>query len=106
VQIRTCCGTAQPGLDPVRGVGKEIECLPRALIVEEPICPLLVVFSNRLWLLMPLKPCLILLVESPALRLQRLGRGMLLKGALLVIEGIEERVCFDPGIETRIIKNS
>lgn len=39
---------------------------PCALVVEEPVCPLLVVFGNMLWLFVPLKPRLILLVEAPA----------------------------------------
>lgn len=71
-----------------RGVGK-FRCLPRALVVEEPVRSLLIVFSDRLWLLMTLKPCLVLLVESPTLRLKCLCRKILLVCTLTVVEGIE-----------------
>jgi hypothetical protein len=79
-------------------------CLPCALVVEEPVGPLLIILGDCLWLFMPLEPCLVLLVESPALRLQRFGGKILLKGALLVVEGIEQRVRFYPLVQSWVIE--
>jgi hypothetical protein len=45
--------------------------IPCALVVEEPICTLLVLLRDLFRLLMPLEPGLILLVEPPALIFQR-----------------------------------
>ena len=44
--------------------------LPCALIIEEPVRSLLVLFGDGLRLLMPLKPGLVLFVKTPALTFQ------------------------------------
>ena len=75
-----------------------IRYLPCRLVVEESIRPLLVVFCYRLWLFVSLEPCLILLVESPALRLECFRCQVLLVCTLAIVEGIEESVGLDPGV--------
>ena len=80
--------------------------IPCTLVVEEAICPLLVLFRDLFGLFVPLKPCLVLLVESPALILERLCCETLLISALTVVENVEQRVCLHPStlVECRVIK--
>lgn len=56
---------------------------------------------------MPLEPCLILLVESPALVLERLGREKLLVRALPVVEQVEKGVRVDPPrvVQSRVVED-
>ena len=79
---------------------------PRALIIKEPIRPLLVLLRHILRLLVPLEPRLVLLVEAPALALQRFGRKELLVGALAVVEAVEERVRVDAAVEAWIVEDA
>lgn len=67
-------------------VCREKKSLPCALVIEESICPLLVLLRDRFWLFVPLEPCLILLVESPALALECFRRLVLLVCVLTVVE--------------------
>ena len=75
--------------------GARILNLPCALIIEKSVCSLFVFVCDHLWLLMALKPRLILLVKSPALAFQRLCREILLVGTLSIVEDVEEGVCVD-----------
>lgn len=75
---------------------------PSTLVVEEPVCALLKLFRNVLRLLVPLKPRLILLVETPALLLQSFRRQILLVRALPVVKGVEQAVGVDPLVEHRV----
>src|SRR4051812_14103932 len=84
---------------------KGIGCLPRALIVKEPIRSLLIVFSNCFRFFVALEPGLILLVKPPALRFQCFCCKVLLVCTLAVIEGIEESVGLDTGVQARVVKN-
>src|SRR6266536_62706 len=61
---------------------------PCTLIIKESICPLLEFLSDCLGFLVPLKPSLILLVESPALIFECFGSKVLLVRSLLVVEDI------------------
>ena len=65
---------------------------PCAFVVKEPICALLELLCDCLWLFVTLKPSLILLMEAPALILQCLGREILLVSPLLVVEYVEKCV--------------
>lgn len=78
---------------------------PSALIVKETISALLKLLGDGLRLLVPLEPCLILLVEAPTLTLQRLCRKVLLICPLLVVEGIEQAVSIDPAVQPRVVKD-
>jgi hypothetical protein len=90
----------------LRGNSTGIICyIPCTLIVKEAVGALLKLLRNCLGLLMTLKPCLILLVESPALILQRLGSKILLICLLLVVEDIKQSIWIDAGIQPRIIKH-
>ncbi len=51
---------------------------------------------------MPLKPCLVLFVEPPALFLQRPRRQELLVGSLLVVEDKKQGVRVDPRVQAEI----
>ena len=82
----------------------EIRCLPCAFIVKEPVRPLLVVFCDCFWFFVALEPCLILLVKSPALRLECLRCQVLLVRALAVIEDEEKGVDIYPCVQSRIIE--
>ena len=75
-----------------------VQNLPCALVVKETICPLLEFLSNLLGLFMSLEPSLILLVEPPTLVLERARCQILLVGALLVVEDVEEGV----GVNARV----
>ena len=77
--------------------------VPCALVVKEPISPLLVLLRYVLRLFMSLKPCLILFVETPTLGFERLGGKILLIRTLAVIEDIEQRVRINSSIQVRII---
>lgn len=78
---------------------------PCALIVKEAIRPLLKLLRNILRLLVPLEPRLVLLVEAPALALERLRREELLVRALLVVEGVEEGVGVDAAVQARVVED-
>lgn len=80
--------------------------LPSALIIKETICALLELLRDRLGLLVPLEPCLVLLVEAPTLALQRFGRQILLVGTLLVVERVEQAVGVYPAVESRVIEDA
>ena len=81
--------------------------LPCALIIKEPICPLLEFLCDCLGFLMSLEPSLVLLVEPPALVLERFGREKLLVRALSVIKQVEQRIGVDPPriIQPRIVED-
>jgi hypothetical protein len=80
--------------------------IPSALIIKEPVSALLELLGDVLGLLVPLEPCLILLVETPTLALQRLCREVLLVCPLLVVEGVEQAVGIDPAVQSRIVEDS
>jgi len=79
--------------------------LPSALIIKEPVSALLELLGDGLGLLVPLEPCLVLLVEAPTLALQRLCREVLLVCPLLVVEGVEQAVGINPAVQSRTIKS-
>jgi hypothetical protein len=79
-------------------------CIPCALIVKEAVGALFEFLCDCLGLLVTLKPCLILLVESPALILQRFGSKILLICFLLVVKDIEQSIRIDPSVQSRIVK--
>lgn len=91
---------------PRRKGKKKKKNIPCTLIVKEPIRPLLEFLGNRLGLLMTLEPRLVLLMESPALVLERLGGQELLVSALSVIKQVEESICVDPPriVQSRVVK--
>jgi hypothetical protein len=62
---------------------------PCALVVEEAVRPLFKLLRYGFGLLVTLKPSLVLLVEAPALVLQRPRREVLLVRALLVVKDVE-----------------
>lgn len=80
--------------------------LPSALIIKETIGALLELLRDRLGLLVPLEPRLVLLVEPPALALKRLRRQVLLIGSLPVVEGVEETVGVDSAVQARVIEDA
>ena len=80
--------------------------LPSALIIKEPVSALLELLGDGLGLLVPLEPCLVLLVEAPTLALQRLCREVLLVCPLLVVEGVEQAVGINPAVQSRIVEDS
>jgi hypothetical protein len=80
--------------------------LPSAFVIKETICALLELLCDGFGLLVPLEPCLVLLVETPALALERLRRQVLLVGSLLVVEGVEQAVGVDPAVEPGIIEDA
>ena len=89
--------------DYVLGVNVD---LPSALIIKETICALLELLRDGFGLLVPLEPCLVLLVEAPALALESLGRQVLLVGSLLVVEGVEQAVSVDPAVKPGIVEDA
>jgi len=62
---------------------------PSALVVKEAVCPLLKLLGDGFRLFVPLKPRLILFMETPTLALQRFRCQELLPGALAVVEYIK-----------------
>ena len=79
---------------------------PSAFVIKETVCALLKLLRDGLGLLVPLEPGLVLLVEAPALALERLCRQVLLICSLLVVEGIEQAVSVYPAVESWIIENA
>lgn len=71
------------------------QCLPSALVVEETVSTLLEFLCDALRLFVTLEPRLVLLVEAPALVLERLGCEVLLRRALLVVEYVKESIRVD-----------
>lgn len=84
---------------------QKIKCLPRALIIKEPVCSLFVVFCDGFGLLMTLEPRLILFVEPPALALQRFCCKVLLISALAIVEGVEECIRLNPLVQTGVVED-
>ena len=80
--------------------------LPSAFVIKETICALLELLCDGLGLFVPLEPCLVLLMEAPALALERLGRQVLLVGSLLVVEGVEQAVGVDPAVQSGIVEDA
>jgi hypothetical protein len=80
--------------------------LPSAFVIKETICALLELLCNGLGLLVPLEPCLVLLVEAPALAFERLGRQVLLVCALLVVEGVEQAVSVNSTVQSGIVEDA
>lgn len=83
-------------------MGQEL-LLPCTLVVEESIRSLLVFFCDRLRFLMPLEPCLILLVKPPALTLQRFRSHVLLVSVLAVIKDIEQSIRVYFTVQARVV---
>lgn len=72
---------------------------PGSLVVKIDVRSLLIVFRDRLGLLVPLEPCQILFVESPRLLLQLTCRQILLVGSLLVVKDKEQ------GVDIKLLKH-
>lgn len=80
--------------------------IPSAFVIKETICALLKFLGDCFRLLVSLEPCLVLLVEAPALALQRLRCQVLLICALLVVESIEQAVGVYPAVESGIVEDA
>ncbi len=81
----------------------ELNIIPGTLIIKETIRPLLELLCDSLRLFMPLKPCLVLLMKTPALAFEGLRRHVLLIGVLSIIEDVKQGVLVHFGIKGRII---
>lgn len=79
--------------------------LPCALVVEEAVRALLKLFRDILGLLVTLEPRLVLLVESPALVLERLGSEVLLRRSLLVVKDVEQSVRVNARVKPGVIED-
>ena len=80
--------------------------LPGAFVIKETICALLEFLCDGLRLLVPLEPCLVLLVEAPALALECLSRQVLLICALLVVEGVEQAVSVNSTVQSGVVEDA
>jgi len=80
--------------------------LPSAFVIKETICALLELLCNGLGLLVSLEPCLVLLVEAPALALEGFCRQVLLICPLLVVEGVEQAVGVNPAVKSGIVEDA
>lgn len=78
--------------------------IPGALVVEETIRSLFILFCDGLWLFVSLEPRLILLVETPTLRLECLGCQVLLISTLSVVEDEKQRVWVEAGVQCRVVE--
>lgn len=89
-ELKVGLPTVHPvGLVSRGNIMSQMSNIPCTLVVKEAVGALLKLLRDGLGLLVTLKPCLILLVESPALILQRFGSKILLICFLLVVEDIE-----------------
>lgn len=79
---------------------------PRAFIVEEPISALFKFLVDHFGLLVPLEPCLVLLVKPPTKLLQPLGCEVLLIRSLTIVEDIKKGVRVHLHKQVRLFKNS
>lgn len=78
--------------------------LPSGLVVEEPIRALLKFLGDVLRFFVTLEPCLVLLVEPPALAFQRLSCKVLLVCALAIVERVEKRILVYTAVQSVIVK--
>lgn len=67
---------------------------------------MLELLCDGLGLLVPLEPCLVLLVETPALALECLSRQVLLICALLVVEGVEQAVSVNSTVQSGVVEDA
>jgi hypothetical protein len=79
--------------------------IPSTLIIKKSISPLLKLIRNILRLLMPLKPRLILLMEPPALALQRFSSQELLIRPLPVVKSIKQGISVYPAVQARVVED-
>lgn len=82
----------------------ELQNLPCALIIEEPVGSLLKLLSDSFRLLVALKPSLILLVEAPTLIFEGFRSKVLLICTLPVVEHVKKCVRVHASVYSRIIK--